>query len=72
VANAATLAVVIGIVLRRGWVWAAGIFYTILMMLSRTYLGAHWVSDTIGGVLVGAGVAVIVWAPFALRLERER
>jgi membrane-associated phospholipid phosphatase len=64
--------VVLGIVLRRGWVWAAGIVYTILMVLSRTYLGAHWVSDTIGGALVGAGVAVIVWAPFALRLERER
>lgn len=72
VANAATLAVVLGVILRRGWVWAAGIAYTVLMMLSRTYLGAHWVSDTIGGALVGAGVAVIVWAPFALRLERER
>ena len=72
VANAATLAVVLGVILRRGWVWAAGIAYTVLMMLSRTYLGAHWASDTIGGALVGAGVAVIVWAPFALRLERER
>jgi Membrane-associated phospholipid phosphatase len=72
VANAATLAVVIGIIMQRGWVWVAGIVYTILMMLSRTYLGAHWVSDTIGGALVGAGVAVIVWAPLALRLERER
>lgn len=72
VANAATLAVVLGLILRRGWVWAAGIAYTILMMLSRTYLGAHWVSDTIGGALVGAGVAVIVWAPMALRLQREQ
>ncbi|MEO6943282.1 MAG: phosphatase PAP2 family protein [Lacisediminihabitans sp.] len=72
VANAATLAVVLGLIVRRGWVWAAGIAYTILMMLSRTYLGAHWVSDTVGGALVGAGVAVIVWAPLALRLERER
>lgn len=72
VANAATLAVVLGLILRRGWVWVAGIAYTTLMMLSRTYLGAHWISDTIGGALVGAGVAVIVWAPMALRLQRER
>jgi undecaprenyl-diphosphatase len=42
------------------------------MMLSRTYLGAHWVSDTVGGMLVGAGMAVIVWAPFAERLYREQ
>jgi undecaprenyl-diphosphatase len=41
------------------------------MMLSRTYLGAHWISDTIGGMLVGAGVAVIVWAPFVEKLYRE-
>jgi undecaprenyl-diphosphatase len=72
VANAATMAVVLAIILNRWWVWFAGIAYTILMMLSRTYLGAHWVSDTIGGALVGAGVAVIVWAPMALRLQRER
>jgi hypothetical protein len=43
----------------------------VLMMLSRTYLGAHWISDTIGGVLVGAGIAVIIWAPFANKLYRE-
>ncbi|MGV8876715.1 MAG: phosphatase PAP2 family protein [Rhodoglobus sp.] len=60
VANAATLAVVLFLLLRRGWVWMAGAAYTILMMLSRTYLGAHWLSDTVGGVLIGVGVAVIV------------
>jgi undecaprenyl-diphosphatase len=42
------------------------------MLLSRTYLGVHWLSDTIGGVLLGVAVAVIVWAPFASRIQRER
>lgn len=70
-ANAATMAVVLGIVLRRAWVWVAGVVYTILMLLSRTYLGAHWLTDTIGGALLGAGVAVILWAPFANRLLKE-
>jgi membrane-associated phospholipid phosphatase len=73
-ANAATLVVCLGLVVRRAWLWAAGTAYVILMMLSRTYLGAHWVSDTVGGLLVGAAVALIVWAPLArkLRLEAER
>jgi membrane-associated phospholipid phosphatase len=71
VANATTMAVVLAIILRRTWVWAAGVVYVVLMMLSRTYLGAHWLSDTIGGALLGIGVAVIVWAPFANRLFRE-
>jgi undecaprenyl-diphosphatase len=71
-ANAAVVATALGIIFLRTWVWVAGAVYTLLMMLSRTYLGAHWVSDTIGGMLVGAGVAVIVWAPFAERLYREQ
>ena len=70
-ANAALMATALGIILMRTWVWVAGAVYTVLMMLSRTYLGAHWISDTIGGMLVGAGVAVIVWAPFAEKLYRE-
>ena len=72
VGNAATLAVTLGIILGRKWVWFAGAVYTLLMLLSRTYLGAHWLSDTLGGLLVGAGVAVIVWAPIATRLHAER
>ena len=71
-ANAAVMAAVLGIVFWRYWVWAVGGLYTVAMMLSRTYLGAHWISDTIGGMLVGAGVAIIVWAPFAAKLQAER
>lgn len=71
-ANAATMVVVLGIIFPRVWVWVAGAAWAILMALSRTYLGAHWLSDTIGGLLLGAGIAIIVWAPLAYRLERER
>jgi undecaprenyl-diphosphatase len=71
-ANAAVLATVLGIIFTRTWVWAAGVAYTIAMMLSRTYLGAHWISDTTGGALLGAGIAVVVWAPFAYDLYREK
>jgi len=72
VANAATLAAVLAVVTWRWWVVVAGSVYVILMALSRTYLGAHWVSDTVGGLLIGAGAAIIVWAPFAFRILRER
>ncbi|MGR0318641.1 phosphatase PAP2 family protein [Agromyces sp. ZXT2-3] len=68
---AALIATALGLVFMRTWVWVAGIAWTVLMMLSRMYLGAHWLSDTVGGALVGAGVALIVWAPFAYRLYRE-
>lgn len=71
VANAATIAVALAIIIRRTWVWFAGAVYVVLMALSRTYLGAHWVSDTLGGALLGVAVALLVWAPLARRLEAE-
>ncbi|WP_306232348.1 phosphatase PAP2 family protein [Agrococcus beijingensis] len=71
-ANAALLAVTMGLILRRWWVWLAGAAYTVAMMVSRTYLGAHWISDTIGGVLVAAGVSIALWELLYGRLEAER
>jgi undecaprenyl-diphosphatase len=71
-ANAATTAIALGFIFfPRVWVWVAGSAYAVAMALSRTYLGVHWLSDTIGGLLLGAGVAVLVWAPFAYKLAAE-
>jgi undecaprenyl-diphosphatase len=72
VANAAVMATTLAIIFPKVWVWVAGVVYTVIMLLSRTYLGAHWLSDTIGGMLLGAAVAFILWAPFAAKLNGER
>ena len=75
VANAATIAAVLvlvfGLTRERWWVWVAGAAYVVAMALARTYLGAHWVTDTIGGALLGVAVAVVLWAPIADKLAAE-
>lgn len=71
VANAATIAVALAFLVGRAWAWYAGLAWVILMALSRTYLGVHWVTDTIGGAVLGAAVALALWAPFAAKLGTE-
>ncbi|KAA9085166.1 phosphatase PAP2 family protein [Microbacterium radiodurans] len=71
-ANAATIATVAAIVLPRVWIVIAGAVWTLLMALSRTVLHAHWVSDTVGGTLLGIGMGLIVAAVLTEQLERER
>jgi undecaprenyl-diphosphatase len=42
---------------RRRWELAA-IAFVFVMAMSRVYLNAHWFSDVVAGVLLGAGVAL--------------
>ncbi|WP_327352614.1 phosphatase PAP2 family protein [Streptomyces sp. NBC_01304] len=45
----------------RRWWWGVGLVLTLGMMWSRTWLQAHWLSDTVVGALTGGGVACLVW-----------
>lgn len=55
---------------RRAHWTAIAVGFATLMAMSRTYLGAHWASDVVAGVCIGAGLA-IAWAA-ALELIRDR
>jgi membrane-associated phospholipid phosphatase len=45
---------------RRRAAWgAAAVAFSILMALSRAYLGAHWLTDAIAGVLLGTSCALL-------------
>lgn len=61
-ANAAVLATVGGLLLRRGWAWSTGAVYVALVAASRVVVGAHWLTDTVVGAVAGAGVALLVWS----------
>lgn len=71
-AVATTLAVTLGLLLRRWYVWVLGALWVLLMMWSRTYLQAHWLSDVVAGLLEGIAVATLVWcAMYAVRVRRS-
>lgn len=56
----------------RRWVTIAGIVLLIHEIFNRTYLGAHWLSDTLAGLTLGATVALLLWAAFSPRVLRQR
>ncbi|MFE5864718.1 phosphatase PAP2 family protein [Streptomyces virginiae] len=75
-ATAALLVVLLGVLLvpvarRRAW-WIGGAVFILAMMWSRTWLHAHWLSDTAAGAAAGAGVGLVAWWLFGPALARER
>jgi membrane-associated phospholipid phosphatase len=60
-ASATVVAAVIALVPpgRRAWWTLAAVAFSILMGLSRAYLGAHWLSDAVAGILLGISCAVV-------------
>jgi undecaprenyl-diphosphatase len=72
-AVATTMVIILGLLLRRWYVWVIGVLWVLVMMWSRTYLHAHWLSDVIAGLLEGIAVATLVWcAVEAFRDRRAR
>ena len=73
----ATAVTAVGLVLvlarpgRRRWRWEVNaVLFTAIMALSRVYLRAHWLSDTVAGALLGAGLA-LGWPALLMAIRHE-
>lgn len=62
--SSATVAAMLAtaLLLGRLWMWISAAVLSVAMLWSRTYLGAHWLSDTIAGALLATAIVLICWA----------
>jgi hypothetical protein len=56
--NSTALLLLIAGWIRKGWVWFLAFLMIVLMGLSRIYLGDHFISDVVGGFLLGIIILV--------------
>jgi membrane-associated phospholipid phosphatase len=72
VANLVAVLVVLALILGWRWFSVLAVVLSIAMALSRTYLNVHWITDDIGGLLLGSGLALMVWAVLVGRIRKEK
>ena len=64
VASTAALLVVAALLVGRAWAALLAGFGVLAMMVSRTYLSAHWLVDTVGSVCLAVPVVLLLWLVF--------
>ncbi|HMN99307.1 MAG TPA: phosphatase PAP2 family protein [Miltoncostaeaceae bacterium] len=67
---AASVAIAVVVFLAHRRLGAVALALAGLVCIARVYVGAHYPTDVLGGALIGAAVAALLWWPFAVPVHR--
>lgn len=71
-ANSFALAVFISMLFRKSWLTVSMLCWAVLISYSRVYLGVHYPGDVLGGAVLGATVATILFYMLRFSLPSGR
>ncbi|MGP0222224.1 phosphatase PAP2 family protein [Paenarthrobacter sp. NCHU4564] len=63
--------VILSLLMGRAWMKVLAAIGIVAMMVSRTYLLAHWLSDVLGGACLAAGTVLLFWVAFRKACIKE-